>query len=352
MQTVKVNASRSYEICIGAGILTTLPKSLTDRICGKRVMIVSDDTVYSLHAGRIEKLLKENGIRTESFVFPHGEVSKNLYTYQRLVESMSAASMSRQDIIIAVGGGVVGDLAGFAAASYQRGIDYIQIPTTLLAAVDSSVGGKTGLDLEGGKNQIGAVFQPMQVLCDTDMLKTLPEDEYINGCAEIIKYAMIGNAQLLRSIRRMPVYEQYETVITACVSMKRDLVEKDEYDHGARMLLNFGHTVGHAVETCSRYTVPHGKAVAVGMAVITKAAAEFGFCEGSVYDELIELLKQYGLPSETGYTADSMEPVIMNDKKRQGDSITMIVPLKAGVCSMTELPEDSVAAWLKAGGLQ
>lgn len=259
--------------------------------------------------------------------------------------------MSRSDIVIALGGGVTGDLAGFAAATYQRGIGCIQMPTTLLATVDSSVGGKTALDLGSGKNQIGVFCQPVRVICDTDTLTTLPVDEYRNGCAEVIKYAMLGSIDLYNDIRRIPIAEQYESVISACVDMKRDIVEKDEYDRGTRMLLNFGHTFGHAIEACSNYTVPHGKAVAAGMAVITKAAAVSGICDISVYDDLISLLEQYGLPTDTGYPAERMAQTVMSDKKRQGDRITVIMPEKTGRCLLHEISKDEIISLLRAGGL-
>ena len=352
MRTVKVNASKSYEIVIGAGLLTAPPESFWAKVAGRTVMIVSDDHVWPLYGEALRRLLAEKGTRAERFVFPHGEEQKDLRTYRELVEAMNAVPMTRSDLIIALGGGVVGDLAGFAAATYQRGIDFIQIPTSLLAAVDSSVGGKTGLDLATGKNQIGAFYQPVLVLCDVDTLETLPEAEYRNGCAEIIKYAMLGSEELFASIRETPVRDQYEEVIGACVSMKRDLVEQDEFDRGARMLLNFGHTVGHAVETLSGYSVPHGKAVAIGMAVMSRAAAKLGLLKEAERDALLSLLRQYELLAETEYPAELLASAMMKDKKKQGARLSVIVPERTGRCVIRELAEDEIPVWLEAGGLR
>ena len=351
MQTITVHASKSYDVSIGSGLLTAI-QSMAERLQNKTVMVVSDDTVFPLYGVLLSSLLSEAGSRVHSFVFPHGEQSKNLATYEKLVEAMCAVPMTRSDWVLALGGGVVGDLAGFAAATYQRGIGLMQLPTTLLAAVDSSVGGKTGLDLAGGKNQLGAFYQPSQVLCDIDTLKTLPEAEYQNGCAEVIKYAMIGSETLFHQLQTAPVSKQYENVISTCVAMKRDFVEQDEYDLGARMLLNFGHTIGHAVETCSRYSIPHGKAVAIGMAVITKAAAAMGYCDQGINDALLLLLKQYGLPTYTAFSAEQLASVIMTDKKSQGDQITLVVPTKIGNCIPMKIPKNAIPQWLNAGGIR
>ena len=352
MQTVRVNASKKYDVCIGGGLLESLHNCIQRDLKHKTVMVVSDDSVFNIFGDKLVSALSGEGCRVLSFVFPHGEQSKNISTYSGLVNKMCISRMTRSDLIIALGGGVVGDLAGFAAATYQRGIEFIQIPTTLLAAVDSSVGGKTGVDLESGKNQIGAFYQPSQVLCDINMLKTLPEEEYKNGCAEVIKYAMIGSRELFESIRNTPVANNYEDVICKCVSMKKDFVEKDEHDLGLRMLLNFGHTVGHAVETCSHYTISHGKGVAIGMAVITKAAVKFGYCGERAYTELISLLKGYGLPTETSFSAEELAAVMMTDKKSSGDDITLIVPEKVGKCVAMKVHKNEMMNWLKAGGIR
>lgn len=351
MKSIKVNASKNYEVCIGSGIIYT-SDYLKEKLYGKTATIVSDDTVAGFYMQKLEDILKKLNVKILKYVFPHGEQSKNLSIYSKLEETMCLGKMTRSDVVLALGGGVVGDMAGFAAATYQRGIEFIQLPTTLLAAVDSSVGGKTGVDLDAGKNQVGVFYQPSHVLCDTDMLSTLPDIEYRNGCAEIIKYAMIGNKELFESIKKTKVSDQFERVISTCVSMKKDFVEKDEFDTGERMLLNFGHTVGHAVETCSGYEIPHGQAVAIGMAVITKAAVNLGYCEKEVYDGLVDLLKQYGLPTETSFSVGALSEAMKNDKKGKGDSITFVVPEIIGRCRLEKVSKDRISEWLEAGGVK
>lgn len=350
MQTININTSKPYSVLIGSGLLHGSVHS--EKIRDRNVMVVSDDTVYALYGKPLCSLLKRGGAHIFTFVFPHGEQSKNLSTYGKLLEEMCRVRMTRNDLLVALGGGVTGDMAGFAAGTYQRGIDFAQIPTTLLSAVDSSVGGKTGVDLESGKNMVGVFHQPSHVLCDTDTLLTLPEDEYKNGCAEIIKYAMIGSRRLFQSIKEVPVSDQYENVISECVTMKRDLVEKDEFDNGPRMLLNFGHTVGHAVETCSGYKVPHGKAVAIGMAVITRAAEVSGLCSKDTCDKLLDLLASYGLPTDTSCDLSMLSAAIMTDKKSRGGKLTLVVPREIGSCELMEIPKSSVPEWLKAGGVR
>lgn len=352
MLTIPVKASKSYDVCIGKGLLSSETNYIMSSLSNKTVMIVSDENVFGLYGSKLEALLDKADVNHYRFVFAPGEQSKTLAVYGELVEEMCKNKLSRSDVIIALGGGVVGDMSGFAAATYQRGIEFVQIPTSLLAAVDSSVGGKTGVDLENGKNQVGAFCQPVNVLCDIDMLESLPREEYENGCAEIIKYAMIAGKDLFDSIKNKPIIEQYEEVIARCVSVKRDYVEQDEFDTGLRMMLNFGHTIGHGIEKCSGYKIPHGRAVAIGMALITKASVNMGVCDTEVYDKLIELLKMYNLPFETSFKADELADVIMADKKGSKDSLTLVVPTEIGKCELKKISKDSVKDWLKAGGIQ
>lgn len=352
MKTVNVHSSKNYEVKIGSGLLSQAGGIIADILPCKTAIIISDDNVFPLYGETLKKSLNNAGIATVEFVFEHGEKSKNIITYGQILNKMCDNKMTRSDCVVALGGGVVGDLSGFAAATYQRGISFVQVPTTLLAAVDSSVGGKTGIDLEASKNQVGAFYQPTVVICDTDTLSTLPEVEYRNGCAEVIKYTMIGSEELFETIKNQPVNEQYENVIFECVSMKRDYVEKDEFDLGLRMMLNFGHTIGHTVEARSKYEVPHGQGVAMGMAAITRAAVEFGICGKDTLDALIELIKQYGLPTEIEYPAEELIGAAMTDKKSSGDSIRLVVPEKIGVCSLKKIQKTELSAWLKAGGIR
>ena len=246
---------------------------------------------------------------------------------------------------------MVGDLAGFAAATYLRGIRFIQVPTTLLAMVDSSVGGKTAVDLDGGKNQAGAFWQPSLVVCDCDVLDTLPEREYRCGCAEVIKYGLLNNAPFFNDLMETPAKEQYEHVISTCVEMKKQVVLSDEFDRGERQKLNLGHTIGHAVEQCSGFTLLHGECVAIGMAVITRAAVKKGFCARETLDAVEKILKLYGLPDKTDYSADKLLDVALSDKKVANGNISLIVPEAVGKCSILPVPAEALREWMQAGGI-
>ena len=269
MRKLSVAASKNYDILIGNGLLSQLGGYVKALEKIQTVALVSETTVYPLFGQAAEKSLADAGFQIKSFVFPAGEASKCADTYLKLLTFLARNHLTRTDAIVALGGGVVGDLAGFAAATYLRGIRFVQVPTTLLAAVDSSVGGKTAINLRAGKNQLGCFHQPAAVICDTDTFSTLHEREVRSGSAEIIKYGVIGDEGFFESLGEEPISARYEAVVECCVSMKRDFVARDEFDRGDRRYLNFGHTIGHAAERCSGYTLPHGYAVAMGMAAIS-----------------------------------------------------------------------------------
>ena len=256
--------------------------------------------------------------------------------------------MTRTDVIVALGGGVVGDLAGFAAATYMRGIPYIQVPTTLLAAVDSSVGGKTAIDLDAGKNLVGVFYQPKLVLCDYTVLEALPPRIFVEGCAEVIKYGMIADKELFYMMGNES-QSDLEEVVSRCVEIKSDIVREDEFENGTRKMLNFGHTVGHAVEKLSNYNISHGKAVAIGMAIETMAAVRMGKCGINCYRELVDLLHKYGLPYTTRYSADDLSKVALSDKKRSGGKITLIVPEEIGICSLLDVEVNELKNIIESG---
>ncbi len=351
MRTIRIEASRGYDVCVGPGLLKEAPGRLAALFPGARVMLVSDDRVFSLYGKTLLDDLAAAGTETETFVFPHGEKQKNLGTWGELLEALCRSGFTRADVVAALGGGVVGDLAGFAAAAYRRGIPFVQLPTTLLAAVDSSVGGKTGLDLAGGKNQVGAFYQPWLVLCDTETLATLPQEEVLGGSAEVVKYAMIGSEELMRTLEADPAAARSEKVIAACVEMKRDYVLADEFDTGCRQMLNFGHTFGHAAELLSDYRIPHGQAVAMGMAVMTRSAAEAGICSRETADRLLRLLQRLGLPETIPFPAEAVARAARSDKKAQGSRLTLIVPEGVGACRAETVDASELIAWLRRGGL-
>lgn len=338
MRSIHIKASREYDVLVERGLLDRAGELLREVSAPGMAAIVSDDTVYVLYGERTVKALEKAGYRVHSFVFPAGEGSKNLSTYADVLHFLGEHRFSRSDVVVALGGGVVGDLSGFAAATYQRGMGFAQIPTTLLAAVDSSVGGKTAVDLPTGKNQAGSFYQPCIVICDPNTLETLPEEQYRCGCAEIIKYSMLGNAAFFEELYKTPVREQYEHVIEVCVQMKRDIVGADEYDLGRRRTLNLGHTFGHAVEQCSDFSLLHGEAVAIGMATVTRAAVKRGICGEETLTRLLDILHRYGLPTETGYPLDKLYEAELVDKKISGGKMHLIVPERSVRCAWRRSP--------------
>lgn len=351
MNTVHVNASGSYDIVIGQGLLPSIGERVKvfDKVT--KITVVSDDNVYPLYGDIVKNSLEAAGFEVSIFVFPHGEHSKCLKTYGELLEFMDEKHLSRSDMIAALGGGVTGDLAGFAAATYQRGIKFVQIPTSLLAMVDSSVGGKTAVDLSHSKNQVGAFWQPSLVLIDTDVLQTLPDAEYRCGCSEIIKYGVLGNRTLFDECLKTPIKDQAEHIITTCVSMKRDTVEQDEFDRGERMKLNLGHTLGHVAEALSDFKTLHGQAVAMGMAAITRIAVKQGVCSEETLNELLNILNVYELPTDMPYTADQMVDIMLTDKKVAGGTLRVIIPEEIGVCRIDSVPAADLKNWLISGGI-
>lgn len=349
MTTVTVRASRPYEVTIGRGLLDTVGRQAAGQWKGRSAAVVSDSTVAPLYLNRVKDSLERAGFRVHSFVFPAGEDQKNGGTYLKLLEFLAARRLTRADGLIALGGGVVGDLAGFAAAAFLRGIGFLQLPTTLLAAVDSSVGGKTAIDLTNGKNLAGAFYQPQAVLCDLDTLDTLPAEVFADGCAEVIKYGMIGDPALLARLETVDFRADPEELVARCVAQKRDLVEQDEFDTGARQLLNLGHTLGHGVEACSGYTVSHGRAVAIGMTLVTRAAVAFGRCPAEVLPRLRRLLERYGLPDATAYSAQALYEKTLSDKKRSGDTISLVVPIAWGASQLVRIPVSELPAWIERG---
>lgn len=349
MNTVTVSASKQYEIRIGSGLLSSLGSAIRSLAAPKTVCLVSESTVFPLYGAAAVSSLENAGFRVVSFVFPAGEESKNGATFLELLNFLAQNQLTRSDWIVALGGGVVGDLAGFAAATYLRGIPFVQVPTTLLAAVDSSVGGKTAIDLPAGKNLAGAFYQPSLVLCDTDVLSSLPEEVFRDGCAEVIKYAILYDEDMFSYLEKMGLHFDREQIITRCVQLKRDVVMVDEFDTGARMKLNLGHTVGHGIEAKSQFSLSHGKAVAMGTAIVTRSAAAMGMCPEADCRRIVSLLQQFGLPVATEYSASDLFTYALSDKKRSGGSVNLILPHAIGDCAIVPTPVQQLESWIQAG---
>ncbi len=349
MEIVKVSASKEYNVHIGSGFLDNVGEMLREIKKPCRVVIVSDDTVFSLYGERVKKALTDSGYAVCEFVFPHGEESKSLENFGKIQEFCAENSITRTDLFVALGGGVTGDLTGFAAASYLRGVDFVQIPTTVLSMVDSSVGGKTAVNLKAGKNLCGAFYQPIAVYADCETLNTLPEETFNEGCAEVIKYGMILDGEFLTFLKNNDIRENIEYVIKRCVEIKRDVVDRDEFENGERKLLNFGHTIGHAIEKCSHLTISHGNAVAIGMVIATRGAYKMGLVNENFTEMLIEILKANGLPITCEFTAEELYRISLSDKKRSLDTISLIIPEKYGLCKIEKISVEKLKEFIEAG---
>lgn len=348
MKTISVQASKAYDVLIENQLLDKVGEYAAQICPNSTAAIISDTNVWPLYGEAVSKSLIAVGMHAIHFVFPAGEHSKNAITYLDILNFLAENKVTRSDLIIALGGGVVGDIAGFAAATYLRGVSYLQIPTTLLAMVDSSVGGKTAIDLPAGKNLVGAFKQPSLVLCDTAVLTTLPQQTLIDGCAEIIKYGMLYDAALVTYLLEAGLEFDRESVIAKCVSLKRDVVQEDEFDTGARQKLNLGHTIGHAIEAISEFEITHGMAVAAGMAIVTKAAVHNGLCGEETYQTLINLLAKFKLPIGSCYSAEELYLSALSDKKRLGGSLNLIVPRKLGNCDIIPVAISELKSFIEA----
>ncbi|NPA39658.1 MAG: 3-dehydroquinate synthase, partial [Thermodesulfobacteria bacterium] len=357
MKVLKVKTGEPYEIIIEKGLFSNIPLDLKENLSFGKVAIITDSNVERLYAHKLLSLLEKEGIRAKVFSFPAGEASKNIDTVITLARRMIQERFDRKDLILALGGGVVGDIAGFLASIYLRGIPFVQIPTTLLAQVDSSVGGKTGVDLPEGKNLIGTFYQPKRVYIDPDVLKTLPLAEVKNGLAEVVKYGCILKKRLFDFLKKLgeKVYdlgEELEYIIYESCRAKAWVVSKDEREGGLRRILNFGHTVGHAIETYLDYSVPHGMAVAVGMVAEAMLSEKLGVVEKSVVKPLVSLLKKLGLPyklSDLGNIDPEALPELMTkDKKVWKGKLTIVLLKKIGkACFYESPPFDVVLEVLK-----
>lgn len=349
MKTIHVTASKEYDVKIGAGLLDTLGSEVAKICKGGTAAIISDSNVWSFYGEKATSALLDAGFHTVHFVFPAGEGSKNGSTYLSILNFLAKEHVTRSDCVIALGGGVVGDITGFAAATFLRGISYIQVPTTLLAAVDSSVGGKTAIDLDAGKNLAGAFCQPKLVLCDTNTLNTLPQDIFRDGCAEVIKYGVLYDPQLFDNLQKTGIAFDRESVIARCVELKRDVVMQDEFDTGERQKLNLGHTVGHGIEAHSNFTISHGQAVAIGMAIVAKAAAQYGICSENTLNEILSVIQRFDLPWQTSCTAQELFTSALSDKKRAGGTVALVVPERIGHCILKPTPVEKLKDFIEAG---
>jgi len=347
MHTVKVSlGERSYDIEIGSS-LDLVGERIQDLGLGSKIALVTNPTVKKLFGRSVVESLKAAGFLVMSIEIPDGEQHKNLDWANAVYTALLTNGFDRKSALVALGGGVIGDLTGFAAATFMRGVPFIQVPTTLLAMVDSSVGGKTGVNHPMGKNMIGAFYQPKKVLMDLGALQTLPKAEFLSGMAEVIKYGVIRDAAFFNYLdqRRDRILaldpEALSHIISRSCEIKADVVGRDEHEGGLRAILNFGHTVGHAVETARNYAVRHGEAVAIGMVYASRLAHRTGLCDTSVPERVEKLVQSYGLPTDLSSlgsmpSVTALMDIMQIDKKAEGGKVKFVLPKKIGEVVITK----------------
>ncbi len=347
MHVVKVNlGNRSYDIEIGMSLDQT-GRLLQGLGLGKKIALITNPTIKKLYGQRVINSLKDAGFLVLSIEIPDGEQYKTLDWANAIYSALLINSFDRKSALVAMGGGVIGDLTGFAAATFMRGVPFVQVPTTLLAMVDSSVGGKTGVNHPMGKNMIGAFHQPKKVLMDLDVLKTLPKEEFLSGIAEVIKYGVIRDADLFSHLDRNREKilsldrESLEHIVRRSCEIKSEIVSEDELERGLRAMLNFGHTIGHAIETAENYTMRHGSAVAIGMVYASRLAYRTGLCERSVPDRVEKLIRSFSLPTSLAAlsrrpSANELMVTMKVDKKAEGGKIKFVLPKQIGEAVITK----------------
>ncbi len=355
MEKINVKlAERSYPILIGSDILTRLGGELKPLGLGSRIAVITNSVVRPLYGEIVEKTLQESGFNVKIIEVPDGEVHKSLATVEGLYDELVDFAMDRTSTVMALGGGVIGDLAGFVAATYMRGVRFVNVPTTLLAHVDSAVGGKTGVDHRRGKNLIGAFYQPSLVLCDLSLLETLPEKEILAGMAEVVKYGVILDPDFFAFIEsHVPQILKRESlvmteVVRSSCAAKVSVVEEDERETGRRVILNFGHTLGHAVEALTGYTrYIHGEAVSMGMTAAARISHAMGLCDKEVISRLEELLKRIGLPTDLPeIDPEEVIRILAHDKKVRDGKVRFVLPQRIGKVVIRDDVDPEVIRWV------
>ena len=347
-----------YRVVIGTFLLEQAG-AMVREVCGRaeRALIITDSNVEPLYAAPVRDSLEQAGFNVEVAAFEAGEEHKRIETFSQLLERTAACQLTRRDVIVALGGGVVGDMAGFVAATYMRGIAFVQMPTTLLAMVDSSVGGKTAVDLAAGKNPAGAFWQPKLVLADVGCLGTLTDAQFADGCGEVVKHAAIADADLFAELERTPLtpsllktdLDRVAWLIARNIDIKRAVVVADERESNLRKLLNFGHSIGHGIEAAERYRLGHGTCVGIGMVAITAASGTSGACPAGTAARIAALLTAHGLSLSFDVTADAVYEEALHDKKRTGSSIDLVVLREIGKAALAPTPLDEFRRIIEAG---
>lgn len=330
MEIIHIKGSTEYDVLVENGILADVGTLLRERIGGDKALVVTDDNVARFYLDEVSEALADEAYAVTSLVITPGEENKDIEHYSAILNSLAGEDFGKGDILIALGGGVIGDLVGFAAATFKRGMHCVQLPTSLLAAVDSSVGGKNAINLPNAKNQVGTIRNPDIVICDPNCMETLPERALHDGYAEIIKYGILNGYEIIDELRSGDLAK----VIAMAVGIKRDFVEMDEEDTLFRQYLNLGHMIGHAIEARSGYEITHGEAVAKGLSVEARCCALSGFIEMTTYLEITEILEEFDFDLSCRYSPAELLPYIMNDKRIRNGIIQLLIPESIGSCNM------------------
>ena len=348
-------SSRAYEVHVGRGILDEAGRLIRDAAGGSIAAVISDSNVAPLYAHRVQASLEDAGYRTTLLTFPAGERHKRLSTLETLLEGLAKAELSRDDVVVALGGGVTGDMAGLAAALYLRGIQVAQIPTSLLAMVDSSVGGKTAVDLQAGKNLAGAFLQPCVVVADVECLHTLNHDLFTDSCGEVIKHGVLADQRMFEELCSRPMNSpdrddaEIARIVARNVEIKRDVVNADERERGLRQTLNLGHTLGHAIESAHGYAWGHGTSVAVGLCCVARAAESLGWSQSGMARSIESICAAHGLPTFTDLDPCTIMDYAMHDKKRHDQTVNLIVPIRIGKVEIRKVTLDELAEIVRIG---
>lgn len=342
MKRIAVKTEKSYDILIGEDIFSTLGKECEKIFDSKKVLVLTDENVGDLYLKKACETLSASGFSVEKYIIESGEKSKNIDTVIKIVDYLSEKSFNRTNGIIVLGGGVVGDIAGFVASIYMRGIKYVNVPTSLLSQVDSSIGGKTGVDTKYGKNLIGTFCSPCLVFTDTKLLETLPENEYESGLGEVLKYAILDD-EMFDLIKNKSGIER---IVEKCVEIKKDIVEKDEKDLGIRGILNLGHTLAHAIEKDSDYKISHGIAVATGIYHILMSSLKKGYIDRENYDKAMSLFSVLEIKPVLGIEKERLLSFVFNDKKSFDGGIELIVPRKIGKVERVKMTKEEAEEFI------
>lgn len=347
--------SRSYDVIVGQGLLADAGKLVRETCGGDVAFIVTDGNVGALYGQPVAESLMDADYDVNGYRFEAGERSKNLGTLGEILQAMAEAGCTRDSVVVALGGGVAGDMGGLAAALYMRGVKVVQMPTSLLAMVDSSVGGKTAVDLPQGKNLVGAFWQPWLVVADVECLETVPPELLTDSLGEVVKHAVLASPALFQLLQERCLGERpldldlLQDVVAENVSIKRDVVNADEQERGLRQTLNLGHTAGHAIEAAANFELGHGTCVAEGLCLVARGAAKRGLLSQGDADAIVACVANQGLPTEPSLPAEEFLGLARADKKRHGSTLNVVVPREVGRCEVVPMDEDEFRALVVDG---